>query len=116
MIAVLDCYLSQALSSIPLTAFILVYHFAHPVPKRRTMPTRKTEKLCCLSSRCICFHGVGWIWSIGFCVDAHVLICEHEQNLMLACPMPRRATALRRAGGYGVAGQHFYTPLIYLSL
>jgi hypothetical protein len=68
MMAVLDCYLSQALSSIPFTAFILVYHFAHPVPKRRFMPTRKTEKLCCLSSPCICFHGVGLGSVMGFFV------------------------------------------------
>jgi hypothetical protein len=92
MMAVLDCYLSQALSSIPFTAFIPVYHFAHPVPKRRIMPTRKIEKLCSLSSPCICFYGV-WI-GFGhrlFCVDAYVLICEHEQNLMLDCPLLRIA-------------------------
>jgi hypothetical protein len=68
MMAVLDCYLSQALSSIPFTAFIPVYHFAHHVPKWRVMPTRKTEKLCCLSSPCICFHGVGMGSVIGFFV------------------------------------------------
>ena len=73
------------------TAFIPVYHFAHLVPKRRIMPTRKIEKLCCLSSPCICFHGVGMGSVIGFCVDAYVLICEHEQNLMLDCPLPRIA-------------------------
>jgi hypothetical protein len=35
---------------------------------------------------------------------------------MLACPLPRSATALLQAGGYGVGDQHFYTPLIYLLL
>lgn len=66
MMAVLDCYLSGVIEHIPFTAFIPVYHFVHPVPTRRTMPTRKTEKHCCLSSRCICFMGLDRVRLIGF--------------------------------------------------